>query len=113
MRFFNKQTIKLAALVFTIMVGMDISCAADSLAATTNTTTTSGSSTDMLKPAYDSLVGIVGGGFAKIISLTSLAFGLVGSAMRFNPAAIGSAFGVSIAAGVGPSVMESVLGAIF
>jgi hypothetical protein len=98
---------QIAALVFSIVLAPELLHVADSVALTS-----AAASASALDPAYDKLNGIVSGSFAKIISLTSLAFGLVGSAMRFNPAAIGSAFGVSIAAGVGPSVMGSVLGAL-
>lgn len=68
---------------------------------------------DVLEDAHIKVSGILSGAFAKIIAGVSLAFGLIGCVARFNAAAIASCFGVGIAAGVGPGIIESVVGAIF
>ena len=56
---------------------------------------------------------LIAGDAAKIIAGISFFFGLVGSIVRFNVAAIATAFGVSIAAGAGPTVVQSLVTATF
>ena len=79
------------------------------LAATTTTT----AKTDVLATAHTSISNLMKGSISKIIALVSLAFGLAGCAIRFNAGAIASCFGVSIAAGVGPGIVEALTGALF
>lgn len=69
--------------------------------------------TDVMSGAYTSVNNIMKGSLSKIIALTSLIFGLIGCVARFNVAAIGSCFGVGIAAGVGPGIIEGLVSAIF
>ena len=56
---------------------------------------------------------LISGDAAKIIAGISFFFGLVGSIVRFNVAAIATAFGVSITAGAGPTVVQSLVTATF
>lgn len=56
---------------------------------------------------------LIKGDLAKIIAIVSFAFGVLGSVVRFNVAAIASAFGVSIAAGAGPTLVTTLVTATF
>ena len=53
--------------------------------------------------------GIVG----KIIAIVSFLFGLAASVFKFNMGAIAGSFGVSLAVALGPTAIESVVGATF
>ncbi len=66
-----------------------------------------------LGTALHNITGLVAGNVGKIIAIVSFMFGLIGSIFKFNPAAIGGSFGVAMAAGLGPQLIESVVGATF
>jgi hypothetical protein len=68
---------------------------------------------DVLSGAYTNVNAIMKGSFSKIITAVSLVFGLIGCALKFNPMAIVSSFGVGIAAGVGPTAIETLVSAVF
>lgn len=69
--------------------------------------------TDALSGAYTSVKGIVTGSFTRIVTAVSLVFGLLGCALKFNPMAIVSCFGVGITAAVGPAAVETLVSALF
>jgi len=99
----------LATAAVIVLLSLDSSSA---FAATTDAATAPATSA-ALDGAHTSVKNLVGGSLGKIIAAVSLVFGLIGSALRFNPVAIAAPFGVAIAAGVGPKAIDTVLGALF
>ena len=69
--------------------------------------------TDALSSAYTSVSGLIKGSFTRIVTAVSLVFGLIGCALKFNPMAIVSCFGVGITAAVGPAAIETLVSALF
>jgi len=65
-----------------------------------------------LKEAHAALGNIIGGYGGKIVALSSLALGLIGSAVRFNPYAIAGCFGTCMAASLGVSVVNNTITAL-
>lgn len=66
-----------------------------------------------LTGVYDHLKGLISGVVGKIIAITSLLFGMVTAAATSNIKIIIPTGGIALAVGTGPSVIESVVGAIF
>lgn len=66
-----------------------------------------------LTQAFSNIKGLIAGTAGKIIAITSFLFGLAASIFKFNMAAIAGSFGVSLAASLGPGMIESVVGATF
>lgn len=66
-----------------------------------------------LTGALGTIKGLVAGTVGKIIATVSFAFGLIASTFKFNPAAIAGSFGVALTAGLGPKMIEAVVGATF
>ena len=62
-----------------------------------------------LKTAYDKFSGIIGGIGGKLVALFSGAMGLIGCAVKFNPTAILSFFGVSIGVGSLSFIVDSTI----
>ncbi len=60
-----------------------------------------------LQSAYDKLAGLISGVGGKILALFSGAMGLIGCAVKFNPMAILSFFGVSIGVGSLSFIVDS------
>jgi len=71
-----------------------------------------GTGGEELKTLYDKTVEIAQGYGGKSIAVVSFLLGLLGAA-KGNLMACGSAFGVSVVAGVGPSMVTSGISAIF
>jgi len=65
-----------------------------------------------LKEAHAALGNIIGGYGGKLVALTSLGVGLVGSVLRFNPYAIVGCFGTCLAASLGVSVINNTVTAL-
>jgi hypothetical protein len=82
-------------------------------AATTTAAAAKGTSSAAFDAAHSSVQGLVGGSLGKIVAGVSLAFGLIGCVLRFNPIAIAAPVGVAVAAGAGPAAIDTVLGALF
>jgi hypothetical protein len=96
----NKTTAYLAMFAFVVLQALLLN---DCLASTGTTMTAP------LKSIND----LISGDAAKIIAGISFFFGIVGSIVRFNVAAIATAFGVAITAGAGPTVVQSLVTATF
>ncbi|MDF3047693.1 MAG: hypothetical protein K0R73_811 [Candidatus Midichloriaceae bacterium] len=62
---------------------------------------------------FNIIKGLVSGIVGKIIAIVSFLFGLAASIFKFNMGAIAGSFGVSLAAALGPTAIESVVGATF
>jgi hypothetical protein len=71
-----------------------------------------GTGGEELKTLYDKTVEVAQGYGGKSIAVVSFLLGLLGAA-KGNLMACGSAFGVSVVAGVGPSMVTSGISAIF
>lgn len=66
-----------------------------------------------LKSAADSIKGLITGNFGVIIAMLSVGFAAMSSISAFNPKAWAGAFGVSLAANLAPSAIETIVGANF
>ncbi|MDA0345434.1 MAG: hypothetical protein O3C54_05680 [Proteobacteria bacterium] len=60
-----------------------------------------------LDPVVAKLTGWLNGAIGKIIAVTALIFAIVGGAIKFNPGLIAGVFGIGLAAGFGPTVINS------
>ncbi len=57
--------------------------------------------------AQTKLVGLISGGLGRVIALTSLAFALIASVLKFNPIAIAGSLGIGLTAGVGTAAVTA------
>ena len=57
--------------------------------------------------AESKVTDMIGGGLGRLIAVTSLAFALIGSVLRFNPMAIAGSLGIGLTAGVGTAIVKS------
>jgi len=82
-------------------------------ASSSNTGTSSLKEVSGLTHAYEHLRALVTGTAGKIIALTSFLLGTLSAAATSNMKIMIPSTGIAIAVGVGPSVIESVVGATF
>ena len=60
-----------------------------------------------LKPAADKVAGLIGGWGGKLLCLCSLALGVLGSLVKFNPYLIAGCFGVCVVTALGVAVINA------
>lgn len=86
---------------------LKISLITFSLMALLVTSAIAGTDGQELASAYSKLTGIIGGIGGKIIAFFSGVMGLIGCAVKFNPGAIMSFFGVAIGVGSLSFIVDS------